>query len=178
MSRHCSTAATKRKIEHMPNMTVMGNASTFERERIQTLLSNKKNATYSAWYNYHPSSKLCIQSHKRASATHIVQHNTHKDVQRNAKEVHYGASCLLRNVLRPHLHHWWPEYPHTGLKCAEASNQNTSRKRDTSTFHFGRCYQELFRHYFHRNKILEKEKHMGLLCRKKLEESEVTTYIG
>ena len=26
------------------------------------------------------------------SVTHIVQHNAHKDVERNAKEVHYGAS--------------------------------------------------------------------------------------
>ena len=26
------------------------------------------------------------------SVTHIVQHNAHKDVKRNAKEVHYGAS--------------------------------------------------------------------------------------
>ena len=57
--------------------------------------------------------------------TYIVQHNANKDVERNAKEVHYGASSLLRNVLGPHLHDRRPENPHTGLKCAEATKLNT-----------------------------------------------------
>lgn len=40
ISRLCKTDATKRKIEHMPNITVMGNASTLrgktrEREKMR-----------------------------------------------------------------------------------------------------------------------------------------------
>ena len=36
--------------------------------------------------------------------TYVVQHNAHKNVERNTEEVHDGASSLLRNVLGPHLH--------------------------------------------------------------------------
>lgn len=63
--------------------------------------------------------------HNIGTLTHIVQHNTDKDVERNAKEVHYGASSLFRNVLRSHLHDRRPEYSHTGLKYAESSKLNT-----------------------------------------------------
>jgi hypothetical protein len=30
--------------------------------------------------------------------THIVQHNAYKYVERNAEEIHDGASSLLRNI--------------------------------------------------------------------------------
>ena len=60
--------------------------------------------------------------------TYIVQHNAHKNIERNAEEVHDGAPRLLRNVLRPHFHNGWPEYPHTSLKSTEAKNLNTTCK--------------------------------------------------
>lgn len=57
---------------------------------------------------------------KRHAGTYIVQHNAHKDIERNAEEVHDGASGLLWNVLGPHLHNGWPEYAYTSLKGTEA----------------------------------------------------------
>lgn len=52
--------------------------------------------------------------------THIVQHNAHKDIERNAKEVHDSAPCLLWNVLGSHLHNGGPEYAYTCFECTEA----------------------------------------------------------
>lgn len=60
--------------------------------------------------------------------TYIVQHNTHKNVQRNAEKVHDGAPGLLRNVLRSHLHNGWPEYANTTLKSTEAKKLNATRE--------------------------------------------------
>lgn len=48
--------------------------------------------------------------------TYIIQHNADKDIERNAEEVHDGASSLLWNVLRSHLHDRRPEYPYAALK--------------------------------------------------------------
>ena len=62
--------------------------------------------------------------------TYIVQHNAHKNIERNAEEVHDGAPGLLRNVLGPHFHNGRPEYSHTSLKSTEASNLNTACKWD------------------------------------------------
>ena len=60
--------------------------------------------------------------------TYIVQHNAHKNIERNAEEVHDGATGLLRNVLGPHFHNGRPEYSHTTLKSTEANNLNTACK--------------------------------------------------
>jgi hypothetical protein len=79
--------------------------------------------------------------------THIVQHNAYKYVERNAEEIHDGASSLLRNILRPHLHDRWPENTYTGLKCAKANKLDATRKGDASTFLSGRHYQELFQNH-------------------------------
>lgn len=37
-------------------------------------------------------------------ATYIVKNHTNKQVEWYAEEVHDRASCLLRNILGPHLH--------------------------------------------------------------------------
>ena len=42
MSRLCKIDATKRKIEHMPNMTVMGNALTFKNIPKTTIKKQKE----------------------------------------------------------------------------------------------------------------------------------------
>jgi hypothetical protein len=56
--------------------------------------------------------------------TYIVQHNTHKNVQRNAEKVHDGAPSFLGNVLGSHLHNGWPEYANTTFKSTEAKKLN------------------------------------------------------
>lgn len=71
----------------------------------------------------------------RRTITYIVKHNAHEDVEWNPEEVHYGAPCLLRNVLRPHLHDGWPEEATATLEGAEAKKLDTSRKGDASPFH-------------------------------------------
>lgn len=76
--------------------------------------------------------------------TYIVQHDTHKDIERNAEEVHDGASGLLRNVLGPHFHNGWPEYTYTSLEGTEAKQLNTTSKCYASAFHIGRWHQKLF----------------------------------
>lgn len=45
MSRLCNKQATQRKIEHMPNMTVMGYALTFKERQIQVLETGGKQTT-------------------------------------------------------------------------------------------------------------------------------------
>ncbi|KAL5098555.1 hypothetical protein RYX36_002882 [Vicia faba] len=52
------------------------------------------------------------------------QHNTNKNVQRNAEKVHDGAPGFFRNVLGPHLHNGWPEYANTTFKSTEVEKLN------------------------------------------------------
>jgi len=58
--------------------------------------------------------------------TYIVQHDAHKNVQRNTEKVHDGAPGLLGNVLRSHLHNGWPEYANATLKSTEAKKLNAA----------------------------------------------------
>lgn len=140
--------ATKRKIEHMPNITVIGNASTCTNRQ-----NNQSNThIYTRWIYNDPA----ISNHmgrytilknncfiKVDSVTYIVQHNTHKYVERNAEKVHDGAPGLLWNVLRSHLHNGRPKYAYTSFKSTEAKKLNATWEWDASTFLFGRSYQEL-----------------------------------
>jgi hypothetical protein len=117
MSRLCKKHATKRKIEHMPNIIVIGNASTFKDKPKEPVSLRPIKSQIPAIY-------LSIYG----NATYIVQHNAHKNIERNAEEVHDGAPGFLRNVLGPHFHNGRPEYPHTSLKNAEPKKLNTTCK--------------------------------------------------
>jgi len=100
----------------MPNITVIGNASTCT-EKIHNVVKNTKN------YDI-VKIKHCIKLED--CVTYIVQHDTHKNVQRNAEKVHDGAPGLLGNVLRSHLHNGWPEYANATLKSTEAKKLNAA----------------------------------------------------
>ena len=173
-SRLCSIDATKRKIEHMPNMTVMGNASTWKKYRIHTSanslyssehlfpplqpekkkVDNRSIATATKHRNINIIYHIAInrkpfsskEQNPRTKLTHIVQNNADKDIKRYAEEVHDCAPCFFRDVLGPHFHNWWPENPHTSLKSTETKKLDTMSKRDTSTFFFAWRYQVLLRH--------------------------------
>lgn len=54
--------------------------------------------------------------------TYVIQHNTDKDIKRNAEEVHDSTPSFLWNILRPHLHNGWPEYSYTCFKNTETDN--------------------------------------------------------
>jgi len=86
------------------------------------------------------STQLRKETGKLKFNVYIVEHNTHENVERNAEEIHDCAPSLLRNVLRSHFHNRWPKYSHASLKGAEAEELDITRKRDTPTFHRGRCH--------------------------------------
>ena len=72
--------ATKRKIEHIPNMIVIGNASTCTTTRLKT------------------KQRLCEEDDD-LTYSYVVQDDADKYVERNTEEVHYGASCFFRYIL-------------------------------------------------------------------------------
>lgn len=80
---------------------------------------------------------------KKFQGTYIVQDNADKDIQRNTEEVHDCASGFFRDVLGSHLHYGWPKQSYTRLKYTEPEKLKATRERDSSTFHLGRCYEQL-----------------------------------
>lgn len=132
MRRLCRRLATKRKIEHIPNMTVIGNAFTYRAHKTSHYHNTE------TW-----DKKSQLRAEKECWGTYIVQYNADKDIQRNAEKVHYCASGFFRDVLGSHLHNGWPKQSYTCLEYTEPKELKATRERDSSTFHLGRCYEQL-----------------------------------
>ena len=82
--RRCNIEATNMKIEHIPNMIVIGNASTCTTTSFFIVKKKQKD--------------LCEEEEDR-TYSYVVQDDADKEVERNTEEVHYGASRFFRDIL-------------------------------------------------------------------------------
>ena len=66
-------------------------------------------------------------------ATHIVQHDADKEVERDSEKVDDSRPHLLRYMLTPHLHHARPEQTDSKLKHTECHQLQLALECDSCT---------------------------------------------